>query len=185
MHVNKLATDLKFNVAQLLREEIGARRNYTFAEEALPLDDTTTLRQLDGSVRFIRTASGVLADVYARGMVEQACIRCLAPTTLVLELDFRDEFHSKIEVTTGISLPKPDEEDPFFIDESHKIDLGEVIREYALLELPMQPLCREDCKGLCPVCGADLNTEPCDCHSEEGDDRFAVLSSLLNRHNEE
>lgn len=185
MHINKRATDLKFNVAQLLREEIGARRNYTFAEEALPLDDSTTLQQLDGSVRFTRTASGVLADVRAQGIVEEGCARCLAPTTSTIALEFRDQFHSKIEVTTGISLPKPDEEDPFFIDENHKVDLGEVIREYALLELPMQSLCREDCKGLCPICGADLNTDPCDCQREESDDRFAVLKSLLNQQNEE
>jgi len=49
MHIHKPMTDLKFNVAQLLREDIGARRDYTFAEDALPLDDETTLQQLDGN----------------------------------------------------------------------------------------------------------------------------------------
>ena len=54
------------------------------------------------------------------------------------------------------------------------------IREYALIELPMQPLCRTDCKGICPICGADRNTEECRCQDEETDDRFAALKALLD-----
>jgi uncharacterized protein len=61
------------------------------------------------------------------------------------------------------------------------LDLAEAIREYALLEMPMQVFCREDCKGLCPTCGADLNEGPCDCRNDEGDERFAALKSLLDR----
>lgn len=180
MHINKPETDLRFNVAQLLREEIGGRRNYTFHEAALPLDDHVVLRDLEGGVRFTRTASGVLADVQAQGVVETQCIRCLAPAEAPVEVAFRDEFHSVVEVNTGASLPTPDEDDPFFISESHLVDLGEALREYALIAMPMQPLCREDCKGLCPTCGADLNEGPCDCAEDEGDDRFAVLKKLLD-----
>ena len=180
MHIHKPETDLKFNVAQLLREDTGGRRSYTFSETSLPLDETMTLRQLEGKVRFTRTSSGVLADVNVHGFIDRPCTRCLSPAVQPLELHFCDEFHSKIEVTTGVSLPKPDEEDPFFIDESHLVDLGEAIREYALIELPMQTLCRADCKGLCQTCGADLNAGPCDCLNDEEDERFSVLKKLLN-----
>jgi uncharacterized protein len=180
MHIDKTMTDLKFNVAQLLREEVGARRNYTFAENALPLDDETILQQLEGKVRFTRTATGVLADVDAQGVVELPCIRCLTPSRPPVHLHFQDEFHSRIEVNTGVPLPKPDEEDPFYINENHLVDLGEALREYALLALPMRPLCKPDCKGLCPTCGADLNLGDCGCESEEGDNRFAALKNLLN-----
>jgi len=173
-------TDLKFNVAQLLREEVGARREYEFSEEALPLDEDMTLRQIDGQVRFTRTASGVLGDVEASGTVEMPCMRCLNPSTQAISVQFRDEFHSKIEVNTGFPLPKPEEEDPFYITENHLVDLGEAIREYALLALPMQPLCRPDCKGICPSCGADRNSEECGCQVEESDDRFAALKALLD-----
>jgi uncharacterized protein len=172
-------TDLKFNVAQLLREEIGGKRSYEFTEESLPLDEETTLTQIEGNVRFTRTASGVLGEANVRGVVEMLCTRCLNPATPSIELHFRDEFHSKIEVNTGVPLPAPDEEDPFFISESHLVDLGEAIREYALLELPMQPLCNAECKGLCPTCGADLNAGPCDCQPDENDERFAALKTLL------
>src|SRR5262245_18596272 len=104
MHIYKPMTDLKFKLAQLLREEVGARREYTFAEEALSLDDETTLRQLDGRVRFTRTVSGVLGDVEARGDVEMPCMRCLNPSAQAIAIQFRDEFHSKIEVNTGVPL---------------------------------------------------------------------------------
>jgi uncharacterized protein len=173
-------TDLKFNVAQLLREEIGARREYEFTEEALPLDEEFMLRDIVGRVRFTRTASGVLANADAHGVVEMPCMRCLNPSTQAISVQFRDEFHSKIEVNTGFPLPKPAEEDPFFITENHLVDLEEAIREYALLALPMQPLCKPDCKGLCPTCGADRNVEACACQNEEDDDRFAALKVLLN-----
>jgi len=174
-------TDLKFNVAQLLREEVGSRRSYEFAEDSLPLDAETALRKIEGTVRFTRTASGVLGDASAHGVVETLCMRCLNPATMQIDLHFRDEFHSKIEVNTGVPLPKPDEEDPFYISESHLVDLGEAIREYALLEMPMQPLCKPDCKGICPTCGADLNAEPCNCQSDQTDERFAALKALLEQ----
>ncbi|HWQ14681.1 MAG TPA: DUF177 domain-containing protein [Roseiflexaceae bacterium] len=180
MHVNKSITDLKFNVAQLLREEVGSRRDYDFAEDRLPLDDDEMeLRGLTGRVRFIRTVSGVLGDVSGGGTVEMECIRCLTRAAQPVEFHFQDEFHSRIEVNTGVALPKPDEEDPFYIDESHMVDLGEAIREYTLLELPMQPLCRPDCRGLCPICGKDRNVDPCTCADTGGDDRFGILRSLL------
>ena len=180
MHIHKPMTDLKFNVAQLLREEVGARRDYEFAEEALPLDDEMTMQQIVGRIRFTRTASGVLADADVRGSVEMPCMRCLSASTQTVALHFRDEFHSKIEVNTGLPLPTPDEEDPFYITENHLVDLGEAIREYALLELPMRPLCKPDCKGICPSCGADLNVNECDCSNDESDDRFAALKGLLD-----
>ncbi len=179
MHVHKYIPDLKFNVAQLLREEVGARRSYDFDEQRLDLDETLALRDLRGTVRFTRTASGVLAGVRMRGMVMMECIRCLTETPQPIEVRFDDEFHSKIEVNTGGPLPKPEEDDPFFIEDNHMIDLGEAIREYALLELPMQPLCKPDCKGLCPTCGIDRNTERCTCAEIVGDDRFAALRALL------
>lgn len=181
MHLKQPKTDLKFNVAQLLREEVGGRRNYSFDEDALPLDDTLTLRSLHGQVRFTRTASGVLANVVASGTVETTCIRCLNPAVMPVAVQFQDEFHSRIEVNTGVVLPAPDEEDPFYISESHMLDLGEALREYALLAMPMQPLCRPDCQGLCPTCGADRNVEPCGCGEQSGDERLAVLAALLTR----
>jgi uncharacterized protein len=173
--------NLKFNIAQLLREMIGAERSYSFSDETIILDETLDLRGVAGKVRFMRTASGVLADAAAQGDVEMECTRCLRPSLQHVTVRFYDEFHSKIEVNTGAPLPKPDEEDPFFIDEAHRVDLGEAIREYTLIELPMRPLCQADCKGLCPQCGIDRNFETCDCDTDVVDERLAALKVLLDK----
>ena len=179
MHLKK-QVDLQFNVAQLLREPVGGRREYTFDEEKLPLDDEMSLEHITGDVRFTRTPSGVLTEVQVRGGVERSCTRCLEQVQQSIDLHFCDEFHSKIEVNTGAPLPKPDEEDPFFISENHLVDVGKAIREYTLIELPMQALCRDDCKGLCPTCGVNLNSTSCDCPSDEEDERLSILKSLLD-----
>jgi len=58
------------------------------------------------------------------------------------------------------------------------VELEDVLREYVLLALPMQRLCREDCKGLCPVCGQSRNENDCQCSPQAVDDRWSVLKSL-------
>ncbi|NOK63474.1 MAG: hypothetical protein GFH23_1086718n30 [Chloroflexi bacterium AL-N1] len=179
MHLKK-QVDLQFNVAQLLREPVGGRREYTFDEENLSLDNDVSLQKITGDVRFTRTPSGVLTEARVRGVVERLCTRCLDQVDQSIALHFCDEFHSKIEVNTGAPLPQPDEEDPFFINENHLVDVGQAIREYTLIELPMQALCRGDCKGLCPTCGVNLNDISCDCPSGEEDERLSILKSLLD-----
>jgi uncharacterized protein len=63
----------------------------------------------------------------------------------------------------------------------HVLDLGEMLREQFYLALPMQPLCKPDCQGLCPQCGADRNTDPCQCQTEWVDPRLSVLKALVTR----
>jgi uncharacterized protein len=133
-------TTLKFNVAQLLREEIGARRDHQFAEPSLPLDENLTLRDLAGTVRFTRTATGVYVLVKVSGLVHLTCVRSLEEFDYQVDLSFNDQIHSMIDVVSGASLPKPAEDDPFMLDELHMADVGELIREYTLIELPLNPV---------------------------------------------
>jgi uncharacterized protein len=133
-------SDLKFNVAQLLREPIGGRREYDFTIEALPLDEQLRVDAVTGAVRFTRSGSGVVARVRARGSVRLTCVRSLETFDEPVAVDFTDEFHSVIDVNTGASLPAPEEDDPFFLSDTHMADIGEAIREYVLLELPMSPV---------------------------------------------
>ena len=59
-----------------------------------------------------------------------------------------------------------------------QIDLGEMMREQFYLALPMKPLCNDDCKGLCPICGTNLNRGTCDCNRQWEDPRLAALKTL-------
>jgi uncharacterized protein len=119
---------------------IGGRRDYTFTEEALPLDEQLVLRGISGDVRFTRTATGVYAQVRARGTVELICVRSLEPFDNPVEIEFSDQFHSIVDVMTGAGLPAPAEDDPYLINELHMADIGEAIRDYTLLELPISPV---------------------------------------------
>jgi uncharacterized protein len=173
-------SDLQFNVAQLLRENVGARRQYEFNDPSLPLSDELTLVPLDGHVKFTRTKSGVLATAKASGAVIQTCGRCLTDYQQPISVAFDEEFFATIHVTMGTPLPKPDVDDAFVIDENHMLDLGNAIREYTLLALPIAPVCREDCQGLCPHCGVNRNESPCSCIEEITDERMAALRKLLD-----
>jgi uncharacterized protein len=65
--------------------------------------------------------------------------------------------------------------------ETDKIDLSEDVRDYALLALPMKKLCSENCKGLCPKCGKNLNDGPCECRDEKIDPRWEPLQKLKTK----
>ena len=67
--------------------------------------------------------------------------------------------------------------------DTHLIDLSNDVRDYMILSIPMKRLCKEDCKGLCIKCGADLNEKECECVDDETDDRWEVLAELKNKLN--
>ena len=83
------------------------------------------------------------------------------------------------DMVSGAPLPLPEEPDCFTIDEHNILDLTEAIRQYALLTVPMKPLCHQDCAGLCPTCGINLNQASCDCPPEPADPRWSELSKLV------
>jgi uncharacterized protein len=172
-------SEFRFNVAQLLQEPTGATRRHTLDDAQLALDDTLRMAPVQGNVRLTRTPKGVLADVEVHGDVAIDCSRCLTEYQQPLAFEFSEEYFQTVNVNTGARLPAPDEDEVFLIDETHKLDLGDALREYALLNLPPAPRCSDDCKGLCSQCGHNLNDGPCNCEADTTDERFAALSKLL------
>ena len=173
-----------FNVAQLLKSPVGASMD-------VELDDADHLELLDneaelagpitGRLRLHRTNQGVFATGTVTAPVHLACTRCLKEFDSAITFPLREEFYPTIDVNTGYPLPAPeDAESAFPINRRHEIDTRETIRQNLVLELPMRALCREECAGLCPQCGKDLNEGPCDCKLEVVDDRFAALRDLFN-----
>src|SRR3982751_3141602 len=106
------------------------------------------------------------------------CSRCLEPFELPVDqtFDLRYQPHAH---NTGEGEREIEEDDlttAFY--ENDEIDLGQLMREQFYLTLPMKPLCSDVCKGLCPVCGTNLNRETCDCHRTWDDPRMAALRAL-------
>jgi uncharacterized protein len=172
---------LAFNVAQLLKEGIGASRLKPLSGELVAVDDRNPGPvAVEGAVTLVRTPAGVLATGQAQVMLVQACRRCLEPAAGKVTLEIEDEFVPSIDVLTGRPLPLDGEVGPeLIIDERHTLDLYEVLWQYAVAQTLEPVHCSADCRGLCPQCGANLNLGPCGCKTEQIDPRLAVLARLL------
>jgi uncharacterized protein len=111
--------------------------------------------------------------------LELTCGRCLEPFRLPLDaaFDLRYVPHAQNVGDGERSVEEDDLGTAYYRDDV--IDLGELLREQFYLALPMKPLCNEECRGLCPQCGTNLNRATCDCTREWQDPRLAVLKAFL------
>jgi uncharacterized protein len=176
---------MKFNVAQLLKAVVGTSRVYTVDDEIPSVDEVPAASKLLGNAKFTRTPRGILVEADLRLSVTQTCSRCLEDVVYPLHLQFSEEFQPTVDVVTGASLPNPEDENVFAIDHNHILDMTGAVREYVLLNLPMQVLCSEDCRGLCSTCGQNLNRDECNCSEPPVDSRLAILRDLLQEQSEE
>jgi uncharacterized protein len=174
---------LTFNVAQLLKQAVGATRTYELVEDLAGLtDEVRFTAPLRGEVKFTRTIDGVLVTGNLTTETKLVCRRFAIEFSQPIKLALEEEFRSAYDVNTGLKLPpREDDEEATMISEQHMLDLSEVLRQDLILAVPPFPVCREDCKGLCPHCGKDLNEGTCDCSEEESDPRWAALQELLNK----
>lgn len=138
---------MQINVSRLLKEPIGATRDYNVSEIVDVTGDGKG-REVQGEVRLLRTHRGILVKGVLHTEVELTCSRCLSLFSYPATLNIDEEYTPTIDVASGALLPSPEEPGSFSIDEHHVIDLTEAIRQYSLLAIPMKPLCREDCAGL-------------------------------------
>lgn len=167
-----------FNVAQLLRESIGAERVYPIDADVAAVADDMPPSHVAGAARIVRTHRGLLVYVDAGGTLRDVCGRCLGPAEAPVHVHVEEEFLPTVDVTTGMPLPKPEDDAAFLIDEHHHVDLTEAVRQALVLAQPMQMLCRPDCAGLCQQCGVDLNQGPCACPPAAIDPRWSALGQL-------
>jgi len=176
---------MRFNVAQLLKEPPGTIRDYTVDEVVPSLDEgLIPTEPLQGNVRLHRTNRGILVDANLSTAIQLECSRCIEPFILPVRLRFSEEFLPVIDPLTGLPNEIPPDTTAFVIDEDNILDLGEAVRQFALLEVPLQPLCSVVCRGLCPECGQNLNVAVCGCKPAAVDPRMAKLAELLENSEE-
>ena len=111
--------------------------------------------------------------------LELLCSRCLEPFRMPVDSSFDLRYLPATEMAADEEreVQEADLETSYYRDD--QIDLNELLREQFYLALPMKPLCREDCKGLCAQCGTNLNTGTCACAAEWEDPRLAPLKGLI------
>lgn len=166
-----------FNVSGLVQEGIGATRTYDI-DDVLESEERQP-EAVAGSVELLRTKDGVLVRAHLRLVEPEVCSRCLEPLQETLAIEFEEEFLTTVDVRSGRPVAEPIDEEAFRIDENHMLDLTEAIRQYREASVAMQPLCRPDCRGLCPRCGQDLNQGDCACNAAPVDNRWSALAGLL------
>lgn len=137
----------------------------------------------DVEVRGSVTNAGesMLVRAAVRGLFEATCSRCLQPARVPVEAALEERFRREDVpyVPEDSGSAEDDAEVNYYRGE--RIDLGDVVREHVALHLPMKPVCRDDCQGLCPRCGANRNETPCQCRIDDVDPRLAALQAWLER----
>lgn len=133
----------------------------------MEMDLGTTAGPAMLDVDLSRTAAGVEVSGSAEVPVALRCHRCLTDIDEKLELEIDD-----------LVTDDPDDGQPTIVDD--RLDLLPIVRDALGLAMPLRPLCKADCQGLCPVCGTDLNSDPCGGHDEAPENPFSVLEHLLD-----
>ena len=168
---------MRYNVAQLLKEPIGSSRSYQLDEIfAGPHRSADTV---SGPVLMVRVHHGILVTATVEVRSNLICSRCLGEFSSASQLMVEEEFFPTVDPQSGRKVPRRDDaEEAGLIDRNHVLDLTGITNEYVITNLPMKPLCKPDCKGLCQLCGVNQNLESCACASQSIDPRWHALAGL-------
>ena len=164
MEVRRIQFDESFEPGKIDFSDTGLRQ-------------VTPIRAV-GSARLLGNTGGeIRIEGKYSGTLEADCDRCLALTRFPLEKSFDLFYRPPLDLDVDeIKIDEGEAEIGFY--EGLGLELADVIKEQILLALPMQRVCREGCKGICPVCGANRNEVACQCHAKPADDRWQALKNL-------
>lgn len=161
-------------------EEFGGKfaQSYEVNELVLGEPDTRLLEtaKIHGRVR--RDGNEVQLRGELNAKIEVACGRCLKPVVLPIHAEFAERFVPAVKWRTEEQHELREEDLNLAVFDGEAIELDDLVREEILLAMPGHVLCREDCKGLCPICGIDRNVNSCKCETNEIDSRWQGLKEL-------
>jgi uncharacterized protein len=170
---------LAHNVSDLLQAPAGTTRDVSIDETRADLGPELVLvAPVSGRARFHRTQQGILAQVQARTSVQLECSRCLQPFVRDLSTRFTEQF---VPFDTPETPEAEGTLDAFRLDSHHVLDLAEPLRQYFTIELPLAPLCKPTCQGLCPVCGEIMEGHRCQGAAPDSSNPFSILADLYRQ----
>lgn len=161
---------LRLNIGFLIGQPIGTNRDFNFEYPELGLGEDLSLTDFIGKANFSRTPQGLFLQADFHGGLCLECVRCLDSYTQQLVVDFSElyAFDERSISESGLLVP-----------DSGYIDLEPIFREYALLEIPIKPICKIKCKGLCKECGQNLNEKDCGHSQSDSESPFSILKNFL------
>ncbi len=149
------------NVAGLLGEPSGAHRDVVVDGVLLDLgEELAQASALAVRARIARTNRGVLVTGRVATSLADTCARCLVALAIPIDAAIEEEVLPSIDLHSGLAVDTSAAPEAFRLTDHHELDLEPIAREAVLLAAPIAPVCRPDCRGLCPECGADLNAGP-------------------------
>lgn len=160
---------LKFNVGFLLVDGPAHNHEFTLDLPTVQVAPDLVLAYIHGPVRFSRTKEGILVQAQFDTALDAECSRCLTM--------FEHGFAVQLE---ELYAYQSEAETEFRIEMDAILDLAPLLRDEVLISTTGPLVCRDDCKGLCPHCGANLNEGDCGCERDDIDPRMAVLKKLLD-----
>jgi uncharacterized protein len=172
---------LKINVANIPEEGLNVQfsKNENWSRQIFTEKENPglTLGSVDGSVTLKRIRQTLYLEGDLRTKAETVCSLCLESARLPISASFKYVLSPAQEEHPEEQELSPEDLD-FVYYQDDLIDLDPLIIEQIMLQVPMKVLCREDCRGLCPHCGTNLNQSGCHCHNERIDIRLAILKKL-------
>jgi uncharacterized protein len=174
-----------YNVSSLLTGSLGDSEQYEIENEQI-LIDGRSIKDINGSVHFMRTDASVLVSGDFESVMHDSCVRCLEPATVDVNVTMEEEFSPTNANLMADTASTPDEEyylyDPaLVIDEQNYLDLTLGLGQALLSALPIAILCKEDCLGICPICTVNRNIIECSCVKSSVDPRWAGLAGLIEK----
>lgn len=160
-------------------------------DEGLSLDIDEKISPGDGSevalvsahLELYKTVQEIIISGGIKTRIKFQCSRCLKEFDRELDIPVSVVYHPIEDMRAERHELKDDEMDMGFY-KGDVLDLQDVLKEQVLLSMQMKPLCDENCRGICPKCGKDLNVDVCHCESKETDSRLEVLKNLLEKRKE-
>lgn len=160
----------------------GSTTSFELTIAATDVDLESDFARIDGELEVTGEVSAgdpvtaVSADVKAPLVID--CSRCLREIPMPMEFGFNTAFITSDDLTDEQEVELDLQDLELSFSEEDEVDLVDIVREQIILALPANPLCKEDCKGLCEICGGNLNQVSCDCKQDETDPRWAALKNL-------
>jgi len=151
----------------------GSELPFEFDEILDALKENGVLGSVRISGRAVRVEDGIALEGSGFFRAQIPCDRCLEPVDMDFSFDFDEIFSENREKSGG-------EKESFIINGRDNIDLDALVKESVVSVIPMKVVCRDECKGLCPLCGKNLNFEVCECDNSYINPKFESLRSLFN-----
>lgn len=153
-------------------------------DEACP-EEIKCTEPVNGSIRLTNTGTLLLIEGTVKATAVLECGRCLEDFTMPVSAKIEEEFRVEHVGDAMMVLPMEEDEEASELVKNNILDIGELVRQNLLVELPISPVCKPECLGLCPTCGKNRNMRECSCPPAEVESPFRVLADLLDKDKEE